>query len=60
METGEIENNFVNKDNLTLFPLRKIFNSDLNNGAMTLILSDVSGNLSTEYFAENHTQNLHR
>ena len=37
---------------VSLPPLRRIFNSDLDYGAMTLIFSDVSWNLSTEYLAE--------
>ena len=45
-------------------PREKIFNSDLNNGVMTLIFSDVSRGLSIEYLTEknfkNLTQNLHR
>ena len=44
--------------------LRKIFDSYLNNGAMTLIFSDVFGNLCikylAKYFFKNLTQNLHR
>ena len=34
-------------------PLRRVFDSYLNNGTMTLILSDVFGNLSIEYLVEN-------